>query len=44
MEWRYKTLKKVTVFSKNGGKSILISGDKKQNITLKEGQKMDILW
>ena len=44
MEWRYKTLKKVTVFSKNGGKSILISGDKKQNITLKEGQKMEILW
>jgi alpha-L-fucosidase 2 len=44
MEWNNKTVKKVTVFSKNGGKTTLISGDKKQNITLKKGQKTALIW
>ncbi|MCV9927729.1 glycoside hydrolase family 95 protein [Flavobacterium sp. LS1R49] len=44
MEWNNKILKKVTVFSKIGGKTTLICGDKKQNITLKKGQKMEINW
>jgi alpha-L-fucosidase 2 len=44
MEWNNKTLQKVTVFSKNGGKTILISGDQKKNITLKKGQKVDLTW
>jgi len=44
MEWNSKTIKKVTILSKNGGKTTLISGDKKQNITLKKGQKLEINW
>ena len=44
MEWNGKILKKVSVFSKNGGKTTLISGDKKQDITLKNGQKTEIVW
>ncbi|MFB3386431.1 glycoside hydrolase N-terminal domain-containing protein [Flavobacterium sp. LAR06] len=44
MEWEKKLLKKLTVFSKNGGKTTLISGDKKQDITLKKGEKLEINW
>jgi len=44
MEWNAKTLKKVTVFSKNGGKTTLISADKNKAITLKKGQKLEINW
>ncbi|SHG83097.1 alpha-L-fucosidase 2 [Flavobacterium fluvii] len=44
MEWNAKTLKKVTVFSKNGGKTTLISGDKNKAITLKKGQRIEIIW
>lgn len=44
MEWNNKTVQKLTVFSKNGGKTILINGDKKKNITLKKGQKVDLTW
>jgi alpha-L-fucosidase 2 len=44
MEWNGKLLKKVSVFSKNGGKTTLISGDKKQVVTLKKGQKLEIVW
>ncbi len=44
MNWENKILKKVTVFSKLGGKTTLISGDKKQNITLKKGEKLEVNW
>lgn len=44
MEWGTKKLKTVSVFSKNGGKTTLISGDKKQEITMKKGQKIEIVW
>lgn len=44
MEWNDKILKKVSVFSNKGGKTTLISGDKKQDITLKKGQKTEIVW
>jgi alpha-L-fucosidase 2 len=44
MNWENKILKKVTVFSKTGGKTILINGDKKQNIVLKKGEKLEINW
>ena len=44
MEWNTKTLKKVTVFSKNGGKTTLICGDKTKNVLLKKGQKMEFIW
>ncbi|PJJ09886.1 alpha-L-fucosidase 2 [Flavobacterium sp. 1] len=44
MEWNNKTLQKVTVLSKTGGKTTLISGEKKKSITLKKGQKVDLTW
>ncbi|MCI9844342.1 glycosyl hydrolase family 95 catalytic domain-containing protein [Flavobacterium pectinovorum] len=44
MEWGNKVLTKISVSSKNGGKTTLISGDKKQDITLKKGQKIGIDW
>ena len=44
MEWNAKALKKVTVFSKNGGKTTLVFGDKKESILLKKGQKIEIVW
>ena len=37
MEWSNKTVNKVTVFSKNGEETTLISGDKKQTVILKKG-------
>jgi len=44
MKWENKTLKQVIVFSKIGGKTTLISADKKQNITLKKGEKLEFNW
>jgi len=44
MEWNNKTLEKLIVLSKNGGKTILISGNIKKAITLKKGQKLEINW
>ncbi|MNF60113.1 hypothetical protein D3C84_417200 [compost metagenome] len=44
MEWSGKALNKVTVFSKNGGKTMLVCGDKNQQLSLKKGQKISILW
>lgn len=44
MEWNAKTLKKVTVFSNNGGKTTLIFGNKNKTVILKKGQKMEIIW
>jgi alpha-L-fucosidase 2 len=44
MEWNDKKLKNVSLFSKNGGTTILISADKKQNVRLKRGQKIEIVW
>jgi alpha-L-fucosidase 2 len=44
MEWSNKTLNKVVVFSKKGGKTVLINGDKKENIVLKKGEKTEINW
>jgi alpha-L-fucosidase 2 len=44
MNWENKILKKVSVSSKTGGKTVLINGDKKQNITLKKGEKLEVNW
>ena len=44
MNWNNKKLEKVTVFSKIGGKTTLINGDKKQNITLKKGETLEVKW
>lgn len=44
MEWSSKTVRVLNIFSKNGGKTTLISGDKKKDVTLKKGQKLQISW
>lgn len=44
MSWENKSLKKVTIISKNGRETTVISGDKKQDITLKKGEKLEINW
>ncbi|WP_264535450.1 glycoside hydrolase family 95 protein [Flavobacterium sp. N1736] len=44
MNWENKILKKVSVSSKIGGKTTLINGDKKQTITLKKGESLEINW
>jgi alpha-L-fucosidase 2 len=44
MEWNNKTLKKISVFSKKGGKTILLSGNKQKDISLKKGQRIEISW
>nr|WP_315200114.1 glycoside hydrolase family 95 protein [uncultured Flavobacterium sp.] len=44
MEWNNKKLQKVTVFSKNGGETVLINGDNKKEVTLKKGQQTEIVW
>ncbi|SEP12694.1 alpha-L-fucosidase 2 [Flavobacterium sp. CF108] len=42
MTWSNKKPEKVIVSSKKGGKTTLIFGDKKQDITLKKGEKTEI--
>jgi len=44
MDWNDKKLQKVIISSKKGGKTTLISGDKKETITLKKEQKLEINW
>ena len=44
MEWSGKTLKKLIISSKKGGKTTLISGNKTKMISLAAGQKMVIVW
>lgn len=44
MNWSNKTIQKMTISSKTGGKTTLIFGDKKQNITLKKGEKSEVKW
>ncbi len=44
LEWNEKTLKKVIISSKKGGKAALISGNKTKTISLAAGQQMEIVW
>jgi alpha-L-fucosidase 2 len=44
MEWSGKTLKKLIISSKKGGKTTLISDKKTKMISLNAGQKMVIVW
>ena len=44
MQWENKALKKVSVFSKNGGETTLIYGDKTKKIILKRGEKIESNW
>ena len=44
LEWSNKTLKKLIISSKKGGKTTLMSGNKTKQISLATGQKMKIVW
>jgi alpha-L-fucosidase 2 len=44
MEWTQNKLKNLIIFAKADGKTILISGDKRKEVVLKKGQKMEIDW
>lgn len=44
LDWNEKTLKKVIISSKKGGKTTLISGNKTKMVSLTAGQKMEIVW
>jgi alpha-L-fucosidase 2 len=44
IEWNQLQVKKLTIASRQGGTTTLISGDKKKEITLKPGEKIDLIW
>lgn len=44
MNWNNKKPEKVIISAKKEGKTILIFGDKKQEVVLKKGQKLEINW
>jgi alpha-L-fucosidase 2 len=44
MDWAQKTLKKVIIFAKAKGKTTLICGGKQKHVSLKKGEKMEIIW
>ena len=44
MEWEHHQLKRVSVYSKLGGTTTLLSGDKKMEISLTTGQKLEVNW
>jgi hypothetical protein len=44
MEWKNKTLKKISISAKADGKTTLINGNKEKEIFLKNGQTIDIDW
>jgi alpha-L-fucosidase 2 len=44
MEWSNKTIKKLSVYAKNNGKTTLFYGNDKKEIALKKGQTMELSW
>jgi alpha-L-fucosidase 2 len=44
LDWSNGTVKKLTVFSKKGGRTTLIAGDKAKIVNLTAGQKLAIVW
>ncbi|NJO67999.1 MAG: glycoside hydrolase family 95 protein [Bacteroidetes bacterium] len=44
MEWSNKSVKKLEIFSKTGGKTTLIHGNDKKEISLKKGEKIAVSW
>jgi alpha-L-fucosidase 2 len=44
MEWNHGTLQNVSIFSKEGGSTTLISGNKQKKVSLKKGQRLEIVW
>ncbi|HEY1054457.1 MAG TPA: hypothetical protein VGE24_04960, partial [Emticicia sp.] len=43
MTWANKGIKTLTIFSKNGGETTLINGKKTKKISLKAGQKLNVV-
>lgn len=44
MDWTGNRLKKVAIYSKTGGQTKLISGNKTRMVSLKAGQRMTVAW
>jgi alpha-L-fucosidase 2 len=44
MEWENKTLRKLTVFARTDGKTMLVCGNKQKEITLKKGEEIKFVW
>lgn len=44
MEWHNKTLQKVTVFSKKGGETKLVFNNSTKKVSLKKGERIEIIW
>ncbi|HAH25859.1 MAG TPA: hypothetical protein DCL77_19230 [Prolixibacteraceae bacterium] len=44
MQWENKVLKTVTVFSKQGGNTTLVSGDQQKEVSLAKGKRIEIAW
>lgn len=44
MTWKDKKLQKLTILSKNGGETTLISGEKSKKIAFKKGKQIEIVW
>jgi alpha-L-fucosidase 2 len=44
MEWKDKSLKKLSVFAKKTGKTTLMFGNEKREISLKKGQTIELVW
>jgi len=44
MDWENKALRKLSVFSKQGGRTTLICGDRKKEISLDKGKQIEIAW
>lgn len=44
MEWSNKTVKKLSIYAKNSGKTTLFYGNEKKEISLKKGQIMELNW
>jgi alpha-L-fucosidase 2 len=44
MEWNNLQVKRLTVSSKSGGSTTLLSGNKRKEISLKPGEKVELVW
>ncbi|HOY12435.1 MAG TPA: glycoside hydrolase family 95 protein [Saprospiraceae bacterium] len=44
MDWNNGSLKKIKIYSKVGGKTTLISGNKQKQISLKKGKSIELAW
>jgi len=44
MVWDNGVLQNVNVYSKTGGSTTLISGDKQKHISLKKGRSIELIW